>query len=219
MTADNLYRDLLRGYFRRLYGKTLAESKVVVDSMYSWHVRPEKVLAWRSSTPRGRVRELSLQQLHKDPMHWELGGWEAPVRYCQLTGDPWLATVLLKIGQTAVPPTEGNRPIRNESILRDGYGNPMQLRADLYRWTARPQYLEALAGAASVRELAGKYARSPFRPAEPEAPLSRRDLYERSLHPSLGNRFPAGYLWPSGAYYRFYSLYPLQRTLKSGMVE
>lgn len=96
MTDDPLYSRLIDGFHRNCYARILEDNAAVISMRYPWYVAPDKAWMWAkgSEVPArpGKLRGAI------SGMHTELGGWDGPARYCQLTGDAWLARALYRLG-------------------------------------------------------------------------------------------------------------------------
>lgn len=222
MTDDPLYPKLLDAYHRNVYAKMLTEGSAAIVCRYPWYVEPDKIWMWaaKKEAPPGWS---SFKKKGISGMHVELGGWEMPVRYCQLTGDPWLAQVLYVFSGPApsCPDLSKKAKGRNPtsqwsygSLFRNAYGPPIPTEADLLQWTGNTGYLVRLTGCRSDADLkTGLLSKSPVEPALPEKCVEALDLYTKSVKFGW---FPPGYLWPSGAYYRAFAILPLQQLIKTG---
>jgi hypothetical protein len=238
MTNDPIFQTLVEGYNRKVYAETLSSGVVAVAIRYPWFVLPEKSWMWgkqKESMPdiNDEKALMRLKNIEKgvdypyqnvsqkgiEGMHVELGGWDGPVRMHEITGDPWLAKVLVKLaGPKPEAPANMRAPVPNFVMLYDdAYQSPTIREIDMLRWTGYAGYLFTLTGYNTFSGFAsGRETKSPVSPAEPEKPISRKELFTRSMKFDFnaGGVFPAGYLWPTNNYYMCYALKPLQAVAK-----
>ena len=175
-----------------------------------WAIRPDR-FRW-PNVPDGDP-ELETEWGDEMPgMGHELGQWEGPLRYYQLTGDAEMGKVVVMMAGG----TDMERPSQLEipelpklMIWSNGYENPMLRYADLYRWTGNPQLLAHVAGVGSEAELlSGPLTTSPILPADPETTIHPSAF---CLRMSSLPRLPVHYLYPSGLTFRPLILYTLHQ--------
>jgi hypothetical protein len=224
MTDDPLYMKLIDKFHEMSYGSTLKDNTAIIVSRYSWYVDPENVWMWQKGreAPPKPAPLIGKKSSGVAGMHVELGGWEAPSRYVQLKGDPWLAQVMFRLAgkKKGIGRKKGWGTVYSfGGMFFSSYTYPVQRAADMYLWTHDLAYLNELAGCAEQGHLekAG-YTKAVTLPAQPEKHMDRRELYKEMMKYEFraGCVFPAEYLWPSNNYYMPFALFPMRNLKLTG---
>jgi hypothetical protein len=221
MTDDPLYARLVDKYNEMCYKTTLKDNTAIIVSRYPWFVDPDKVWIWQKGkeAPPKPAPLVGKRVNGISGMHVELGGWEAPSRYVQLTGDPWLAQVMSRLAgkKGGIGKKKGWGTMNSFGmIFYNSYVRPVPRPTDMLLWTHDMAYLNELAGCAEIAHIdkAG-YTKAVTLPAHPEKHMDRRELYKEMMKYEFGAGcvFPAEYLWPTNNYYMPFAILPL-RNLK-----